>query len=528
MIMNRFQQIVTAVKGDIDISLLKFSLFLTLIIGFMTYSFGYYNLGFSHDSLVPWLRGFCIGQLSIGRPFTSFIYSIFEYYNNKVIMGLISLCFIGFSVYITVRIFSKLYNFDEKAKKYLSTAVTLLYLFNITFISLNATFSFQICCDSLALLCAVSAVYVVCTNANLLKFCVSVILCILSIGLYQAYVNVFFSLFVIVLIIKLANGCEAVTVIKTGIVFFLIALIATILYLCIWKMLMNAHQLNIPDDYNSLSKVNYSSIEELSFYIKRAIINLKNSLLEVNSFNLIKVRNFNILCLIILLLGAVKTVLLAKGFLGKFLTAILCILFVLCLNIANIASKDVFHQLMIFSFCLINVVAFVILLKSKNYIFINIFMIWLAVISFHCCNFYNTISMMKVIELDSTYAHFSRIIQRIESIENFDSNKDTVVMEPLIKSEYFNKTNGSCFNGYKFLNVLGANTAGTYNTAMFASYFSLGLNTITLKDQSDIYSLKLTTDQINMINNMEPYPAKSSVKRIDNYIFVKTSTDKYF
>ena len=117
---------------------------------------------------------------------------------------------------------------------------------------------------------------------------------------------------------------------------------------------------------------------------------------------------------------------------------------------------------------------------------------------------------------------------RIESIENFDSNKDTVVMEPLIKSEYFNKTNGSCFNGYKFLNGLGANTAGTYNTAMFASYFSLGLNTVTLKDQSDIYSLKLTTDQINMINSMEPYPAKSSVKRIGNYIFVKTSTDKYF
>ena len=79
--------IFNSIKNNVDNELLKFILILTLSVGFISYGFGYYNLGFSHDSLHIYLKGLGLGQLSIGRPFTSFIYDFFENYNNKFIMG---------------------------------------------------------------------------------------------------------------------------------------------------------------------------------------------------------------------------------------------------------------------------------------------------------------------------------------------------------------------------------------------------------------------------------------------------------
>lgn len=521
-------QLANDTHNDLNIPLLRFTLLFTLAIGLATYGFGYFNLGFSHDSLSPALYGQGIFQLSIGRPFTSFVYCIFEYYNNKPIMGLVSLLFVALSVYITVNIFSKLLCFeDNKSKKYLTITVSLLYVLNVAFISLNATYSFQICCDTLALLCAVLATYVVCNSIDIKKIFFSVILCTLSIGLYQAYINVFLSLFIVILLIKLANGNTALSVIRTGLIYFCIVLFASVLYLVIWKSLLYLHGINSPQIYNNPENIGFTSFEEIAFYIKKSVKHLKNSLIRIDSYNIpIKVL-FNIFCVFILIKAASKIAYKVKGIFGKLLVIVLCILFVLCINIANIVSKNIHHHLMIFSFCLINVLAFVILLKIKKKIFINTFLIWLTVISFHCSNFYNTISMMKVMELDATYSHFSRILQRIESLDDFDSKKDIIVIEPFSKSKYFDNFKNSLFQRNKVLVGCHSLVAGNYNTDLFASYFSLGLKTISLSSNSDLTSLQLSNDQISVLNSMDPYPDKSSVKRIGNYIFVKTSTDKY-
>ena len=519
--------IFNSIKNNVDNELLKFILILTLSVGFITYGFGYYNLGFSHDSLHIYLKGLGLGQLSIGRPFTSFIYDFFENYNNKFIMGGASLLFISFSVYTTVKIFSILLCFDKRQQKLLSVVISLLYLFNIAFISLNATYSFQICCDTLALLTATIAVYVVFNKQDYKKICLSIIFCTISIGLYQAYINVFLALFICVLIIKLYLGDYYSTVLRTGIIYFLIVLTASILYFVIWKYLMLKHNLTATNSYNSPSNIGYTSFEDLVNWIFVSVKNTSDTLFKTNSFNIKHMRLFNIMCLIIIIVGAVKVLITSRGIFNKLLLILLFSLFILSLNITNIVSKDVFHNLMAFAVCLVNGVAFVILLKNGKKIIINMFLIWLAVISFHCCNFYNTVSMMKVMELEATYSHFSRILQRIESIPDFNRNIDIILMEPLERSEYFNQNTNSIFFKKKHITGCAQNVAATYDPQLFADFYGLGLKIYPINDSDSIKSLDLTNDQIVLINSLSPYPALDSVKRVGKYIVVKNSNTLY-
>lgn len=519
--------IFNSIKNNVDNELLKFILILTLSVGFITYGFGYYNLGFSHDSLPIYLNGVGFWQLSIGRPFTSFIYDFFENYNNKFIMGGVSLLFISFSVYTTVKIFSILLCFDKRQQKLLSVVISLLYLFNIAFISLNATYSFQICCDTLALLTATIAVYVVFNKQDYKKICLSIIFCTISIGLYQAYINVFLALFICVLIIKLYLGDYYSTVLRTGIIYFLIVLTASILYFVIWKYLMLKHNLTATNSYNSPSNIGYTSFEDLVNWIFVSVKNTSDTLFKTNSFNIKHMRLFNIMCLIIIIVGAVKVLITSRGIFNKLLLILLFSLFILSLNITNIVSKDVFHNLMAFAVCLVNGVAFVILLKNGKKIIINMFLIWLAVISFHCCNFYNTVSMMKVMELEATYSHFSRILQRIESIPDFNRNKDIILMEPLERSEYFNQVANSIFFKKKYLTGCAQNVAATYDPQLFADFYGLGLKIFPINGSDSIKSLDLTNDQIALINSLSPYPALDSVKRVGKYIVVKNSNTLY-
>ena len=155
------------------------------------------------------------------------------------------------------------------------------------------------------------------------------------------------------------------------------------------------------------------------------------------------------------------------------------------------------------------------------------FLIWLAVISFHCCNFYNTVSMMKVMELEATYSHFSRILQRIESIPDFNRNIDIILMEPLERSEYFNQNTNSIFFKKKHIVGCEQNVAATSAPQLFADFYGLGLKIYPINDSDSIKSLDLTNDQIVLINSLSPYPALDSVKRVGKYIVVKNSNTLY-
>lgn len=371
------------------------------------------------------------------------------------------------------------------------------------------------------------AVYLVCCELDYKKFCLSIIFCTISISLYQAYMNVFLTLFICVLIIKIYLGDNYSTVLRTGIIYFLIVLAASILYFSIWKFLMLKHNLTAPNSYNSPSNIGYKSFEDLVNWIFVSVKNTSDTLFKTNSFNIKHMRLFNIMCLIIIIVGAVKVLITSRGIVNKLFLILLFSLFILSLNITNIVSKDVFHNLMAFAFCLVNAVAFVILLKNGKRILINMFLIWLAVISFHCCNFYNTVSMMKVMELEATYSHFSRILQRIESIPDFNRNNDIILMEPLERNEYFNQTTNSIFSRKKYLSGCAQNVAATYAPQLFADFFGLGLKIFPINDSDSIKSLDLTNTQIVLINGLSPYPALDSVKRVGKYIFVKNSNAKY-
>ena len=522
------QKIYDELKLDYDRHIFIFSFIIVFSIGFLTYGFGYYNLGFSHDALYPTIKPHGFFQLSIGRPFTSFIYSLFNNYNNKVVIGFTSLLFISLSVYITVMLFTKLLDLNFQNKKNLTIIVSVSYLLNISFIILNVSFSYQVACDMLALLTALLAVYFVSFNFSYTKFFISVLLCTFSIGIYQAYINVFLSLSILVMIINLYKGFTVKSVLYIGFRYFFIVILSLLLYLLIWKLLMFKNDISVSDDYNSPMKVGYTSINDFLFWVENSIKNTCFSLFRINSFNRPFVCLFNLFCVLILLIGCIRIIKCLKNIINIILFVFLSILFVISLNITNIISKNVYHSLMTFSLCFVCILSYLMLIKSNHKIFRKIFVTWCFVIAFFSANFYNTLSMMKVMELDASYSNVSRVIQRIELIPGFNVDRDVIAIEPFELNKYFNSRTSSIFSKFKEFNGCSSSVAPTYNPDYFLQFYNLGLKTVNLRYCNNIMNeLNLTETQIKEINNMKPYPSDSSVKRIGKYIFVKNSYLQY-
>lgn len=362
---------------------------------------------------------------------------------------------------------------------------------------------------------------------KLLNIIIAAVFIAISLGLYQAYINVSLTLMVAVLIIRLVkDGDSAAAVIKRGLIYLLIAVLGSALYLLSWKLLMHIqHVTAYSGSYNSMDQ-SVSSVSEAVYYLKVSFVNLKNALLKVNYFNQSFVKKFNVFCLLVLAFWLAVSLWRLKGIARKCLLLALAVLFTVSLNIANVASKQVFHTLMMFSFCLVNVAALLVIIRSGNKILKGIFLLWISLVSFHSVVFSNALTQMKNYELESTYAHFSRILQRVEMLEDFNYDKDILLIEPLEKNGYFNTPNSSAFSRYKFFVGCGATVATTYNPNYMVQVFDLKLKADTLK-QSVLDNLSLSEKEINIINSMEPYPANSSVKRVGKYIVVRNSKEQF-
>ncbi|MGN1281408.1 MAG: glucosyltransferase domain-containing protein [Succinivibrio sp.] len=513
----------------IDKELMRLSFIVTFSVGFITYGFGYFNLAVSHDSLFIRTEDVGLSQLTIGRPFTSFVFALLGNYNNKMVLGGASLIFIALSVYLTVKLFSAILHINSASEKYLSVAVSLIYTLNVSFIGLNATYSYQIPCDTLALLLSIATAYVIKNGIHKTNILVAVFLCTVSLGLYQTYVNVTLSLMSVILAIRLLSNNESISsIIIRGGCYLLIVIFASVLYLSSWKILMHIHNVQPSHGgYNSMDGIGFLSLSDLFFYILNSLYNIKSVLFKVNLFNRPVVMWFNLFCLAVNVISAVICIRKIKGVARKILFVALCILFIFCLNITNVASKQTFHSLMAFAICLFNVVAAVFLIKAGKKALKGIFIVWLAIVSFHSCIFYNTLILMKTYELESSYENFSRIIGRIEMIDGFDRDKDTILIEPLERNPFFNSPEASIFSKYKFFVGCSASVATTYNPAQMALLYNLNLKAIGLYDVGVIKTLNLTRSEIDTINKMKAYPARDSVKRVGKYIIVRNSDQQY-
>lgn len=186
----------------IDFSLLKKITITTFILGFIAHSYIFYNSIFSHDSL------FYVNGLNVSTYISSarFIRIIIIYLKGKfaipLINGILSLFFISISSYLIIKIL----DIKNKFNKFL---VCCILTINSSYTLLMASYIQDVDMNTFALTLNLLAVYIIQNKEKSIKnIIISSNLIIISLGIYQAYINVALVLELILFIKNILDNKE--------------------------------------------------------------------------------------------------------------------------------------------------------------------------------------------------------------------------------------------------------------------------------------------------------------------------------
>ena len=234
----------------------------TFILGLWTHGYGFLHDSFSKDSLSEFYgaSGGSAWKIQLGRVIVPIYRQIFRTeLTLPWMVGLLSLLWIGLSVYLVTRIF--------RIQSKLSTVlIAAIFTANITVAATAATYSHDYDCDMFALLCSVCAVY--CWKELRLGWLLGAVFVALSLGIYQSYISVAITLVLFVCILNLLDGETFLTVMKNGLKAVGMLLLGGVVYFLLMKSVLAFTGITLASgDTNSLDSALTLSVKEI-IYLK--------------------------------------------------------------------------------------------------------------------------------------------------------------------------------------------------------------------------------------------------------------------
>ncbi len=509
---------------DIDNEKLKYSFLYTFIIGFTAHGYAYANFQPNHDSLAEAIgnSGYLTWKIQLGRYLKVLYDFIFGKFNCLTWSnGIITLVWTSISVYLIC----KMFHFD---KKFHIVMVSGILTTNITVIALTATYAPDLGSDACALLLSVLGTYIWERYTNLsnktvkYSFVYGLIigLCLASsLALYQAFICVFVSLVLMILIIRCLNvfgikdiwkSCfyAANTLVAGGGIYYLgLKLVYYITGVSI-----------VEGKYNSISNAwqNSEPIKDrLVNCLKQFVSAFLNSTAYVSSTIVIRIVNYFVIIIFLLCLLLVLTKLLKEKQIYYVLTIIFfCILLPFAMNGMRLLNQSV-HQLMIYAFWLSYVFAYYLsvnILKSKSINIVN--SILLSYIILMNIQTANVCYVKKTTESEATLSLMTRVIERIESLDGYKEGETPVVF---VGSPNKYLKSFSPFDEISTITGMGDNSPISY-----LDTYKMYINMI-MKIPMDISDSSEVSEIIDpeSIAGMESYPSKGSAKIIGGVVVVK-------
>ena len=481
----------------------KLPFFATIVIGLLSHMFAFANKFVNHDEIWSlFQKGATVGS---GRWGLELVTAIFPNYSMPWIYGVISLVLIAASVCLMISVFS------IKSK----TCQLLLGGLVVSFPSLTGTFCYMFTSTSyaLAFYCAVMAVWLV--NAGGWKrIAKAMLLAVFSLSIYQAYIAIIASFFVLLLVIRLLwkdSSVKCIIISGVNMVAFLLAVLA-IYYVSVVVSLRISGQ-----ELNSYANNNFQLVS----------INLLRRLyvICVNIMYLFTRRNWDLinssvslvahLALIAILIWQVLRTKrdLPKAAMLFFLAAML-ILAINCMYL--IAEEDATHTLVLYSYITVYIFALKLIeeyldkkVRVKDFALISLLVIMI-------CNIYyaNITYLQMNIVCENGYAFFSSVVTQVKQTPGFDSQKKLALIGEgdnwIYDLEEFgdNKIRGT---DPSLVNVISRDE--------FIKYY-IGFD-IPFATEDEIMQIEKTQEY----QDMEEYPWYGSVAIIDDYVVVKLGTE---
>lgn len=390
----------------------------TFLFGLLTHGYCYFNLSYSHDSVMV-RQGDVLMQITVGRflhlPYVRFRGDLY----NPALVGALSLLFLGLAVCLMVRLL------DIK-NKVLTVLVTGILTANVTVTLTNASYIQDVDMYMLSLLLATAGVYV-CARFRYGCFLAPVFFC-LSLGFYQAYFQAAVFLAMICVVKRILDQAETREILKTGLRLVGSLLLGLILYSVVLQIVLKITHLTLLSTYGMGGAAKYDSLAEMLLYLFRTYKFVLSYFLRpiAHLGGITAVLNVGILTLSLALLGLFVRQKHIYGWNLFFLAAVLCLM-PFGINVVYFISHGEEHHLMIYAFFLAYLFAVFLAdrfleenpLPRLRRIVEFALPCALAFLLFDNVVYASQVYLKKDLEYQTTVFTMTRIVDRLEQLEGY-------------------------------------------------------------------------------------------------------------
>lgn len=492
------------------------------LFGLLAHGYAFTNFTVSHDSLNEmFLSGdirYAAGsvadwKISLGR----FLYPAYRTVfsggaGTPWLSGVLSLVWVSLAVYLVSRLFSV----DNAL---LLAVIGALFVTNVSYSALAATYIYDLDGDMLAMLLAVSAAYLL-LRGTLRRRALAVIPIVCSLALYQAMISVTVSLVMIACILRLLESESAKAVFFDGLKAVGILFIGGAAYYILVRAVCSASDVALDGGYNSLLSLGRMTPDLLPEAVRSTYDTWARSTVRQPVFVPLPVTRAGHLLLAVLTLAAAARFLLRKRLpaANLLLALVLAALLPMGMNLSNFlgyAGMEA-HDLMKYAFCLVYVFDILLLrqcLQSfpESRVFSGCAAISLALIAalvWGNIQTANALYLKKDLERQATLSRMTELCLRLDQTEGYVPGETPVVFIGLPSFDT-PEALGSVSQ------ITGAWRKSTVGGGYYAAYFSYILQTpIRIGSESEL-------PEGAQPDAMPPFPAEGSICRAGDMLIVR-------
>ena len=494
----------------------KTMLLVTFVIGIIAHGFILTNKLPNHDDIQSiYSKGV---TFELGRWGLELIKYVLPNYSMSWFNGIVMII----SILLASSLIVKILGIRSKVKQCLIGAIMVTY----SSVTSTLVYNFTAGAYGIAILLSVLCVYFAIKEKKVLNIIISIICLILSLSIYQAYVCITASLFIILLLQDCTNKTEEIkNIIKKLIKYLLILIISLVLYLASVIIINNILGINL-STYQGADQVTNISLSVIVKGIINSYLSVPRLILRdfygLSAGILLKI-GYTISILTILLLAIICIKSIIKSSKAKaILFVVLGIILPIAMNLMYIISSGIeIHSLMIYAnfFILILPLVFIEKLPETKFMKVinKIIIITLIAMSYKYIVYANECYFKLNLSYENTISFYTTLVTRIQSTPGY--NEDTKVAFIGFNDVANIYNNSENFKDIEeFTGILSNKQMITaYSKENFIKNY-IGVDFNYLSEQGIIQ-----LESREEVKQMNIYPYDNSIKMIDNIIVVKFS-----
>lgn len=502
----------------------KRAMLYTLAFLLIVHGFRFVSLGFSHDALAFAAPTDFEWKVSLGRYVQPLYWKLRGYVAAPYLVGLMTWLFLGMSVVLVLRMMRVTGNLATLLAAGVMTSSQAIISANTGFIHETDTFM-------LALLLAVGAAYL-CLNTRYVWLAVSPLLLAASAGLYQSFIQAYIALVMIVALLDLLRGERTGTVVLRCAKCALALGVGMALYLAGYRLALAVTGIEASSSHNGLMHMAEYGEATFAQMLWQTYLQPFGYLRDFQSRNAAVVKLAQG-CVLLLALGATAAVMIKKRLRPLETAAALVILLLLPLGINCIFMiyRGGYHDLMLYSYCLVNVYAVAVTEQALSLLWPDgpgaaklsirrgaamALPLLLMLIFFDKTVFANQLYLKKELEIDSTLSVMTRVLDRLEQTEGYAVGETPVAFVGSLDASQINQDKPA-FAYMKRFNGSEENYAITFgDTSWMYLRDVLGYPIVQAEDAERIARQEA-------VAAMPCFPERGSVALVDGVAVVKLS-----